>query len=299
MITHITTQRADHDVPVRTSCRALEVSESWYYKHRDGNTITATERRRERLADAIWASFKASDYTYGSPRVVLELWDSGWQVSVNTVAEIMAEHAWIGRERPKRRNLTRAGKRRGIPDLIGREFTADRPDEAWVGDVTYIPTKEGPMYLATVIDLYSRRALGHAMSGHHDADLTTASLQMAVATRGGKRPNTIFHSDRGGEYIAADYAEACRRNGVRQSMGRVASALDNSVAEAFNSTLKIELVHRTVFTTKEQARQVIGDWISTWYNTKRRHSWCGGISPTALEATYYQDQQLSEYRPAA
>jgi len=153
MIAHITTQRAEYEIPVRTSCAALEVSESWYYKHRDGNTITETEKRRERLTDAIWASFEASGYTYGSPRVVLDLWDAGWKVSVNTVAEIMAEYGWIGRERPKRRNLTKAGKRKAVPDLVGRKFTAERPDQAWCGDVTYIPTGEGPMYLATVIDL--------------------------------------------------------------------------------------------------------------------------------------------------
>lgn len=299
MIAHITTQRAEYGIPVRTSCVALEVSESWYYKHRDGDTITVTEQRRERLTDAIWEFFKASDYTYGSPRVVLDLWDAGWKVSVNTVADIMAEYGWIGRERPKRRNLTKAGKRKTVPDLVARQFTAERPDQAWCGDVTYIPTGEGPMYLATVIDLYSRKLLGHAMSDHHDADLTSASLLMAIAKRGGKRPGTIFHSDRGGEYVAGDYAQLCTKVGVTQSMGRVACALDNSVSEALNSTLKVELVHRTKFATKDQARRQIGDWITNWYNAKRRHSWCGGISPDAYENAYYQDQQEPEIRSVA
>ena len=299
MIAHITAQRAEYEIPVRTSCAALEVSESWYYKHRDGNTVTATEQRRERLTDAIWESFEASGYTYGSPRVVLDLWDAGWKVSVNTVAEIMAEYGWIGRERPKRRNLTKAGKRKAVPDLVERKFTAQRPDQAWCGDVTYIPTSEGPMYLATVIDLYSRKLLGHAMSAHHDAALTSASLLMAIARRGGQRPGTIFHSDRGGEYVAGDYAAACANVGVTQSMGRVASALDNSVSEALNSTLKVELEHRTKFATKAEAREKIGDWITNWYNPKRRHSWCGGISPDAYENAYYQDQQSTETKSAA
>ena len=282
LVEHIATERATHQVPVRTSCRALGVSESWYYECRR-RPLSERARRREALTDAIWEFFTDSDYTYGSPRITLDLWEAGWVVSVNTVADIMAAHGWAGRERPRRRSLTRQGKRRAAPDLIGRDFTAQRPDQAWCGDVTFIRTAEGPLYLATVIDLHSRRCLGYAMGAHHDQQLTNAALQMAAATRGGKMPETIWHTDRGSEYTGSDHAKTCLRLGVVQSMGRVASALDNSVAESFNSTLKTEFVYRRAFTTRAQARAEIGAWIDQFYNRRRRHSWCGGLSPTQYE----------------
>lgn len=288
MTAHITAQRAEHQIPVRTSCKALGVSESWYYKHRNRPEPVQSQRRLQ-LVEAVWESFAASGFTYGSPRVVQDLREEGWRVSVNTVADIMASHGWAGRRRPQRRNLTRQGKRAAVPDLVKRQFTAEDPDQAWCGDVTLIRTGEGPLYLATVIDLFSRRCLGYAMSAHHDQELTIAALQMAIATRGGTRPQTVWHTDRGSEYTGQAHAEACTRMGLTQSMGRVASALDNSVAESFNSTLKTEFVYRRFFKTRADARQQIGAWIDQFYNARRRHSWCGGISPVKFEK---QDQQL-------
>ncbi|WP_157570771.1 DDE-type integrase/transposase/recombinase [Microtetraspora malaysiensis] len=155
-------------------------------------------------------------------------------MSENTVAARMAELGLAGRPPKKRRSLTRQGKRRAAPDLVGRTFTAVAPDVLWVGDGTMIDTDEGPLYLATVEDLFSRRLLGYAMSEHHDAALTVASLQMAVATRGGNVDGVIFHSDRGSEYTAARYQGECRKHGVVQSMGRVGCALDNAAAEALS-----------------------------------------------------------------
>ena len=269
------------------ACRALGVSESWYYKHRD-RPVTARARRYADLVDAVWDSFKASGFTYGSPRVVLDLWEAGWQVSVNTVAGIMAGHGWAGRTRPRRRCLTRQGKRPAAPDHVNRKFTAAAPDTVWCGDVTMIRTGQGPLYLASVIDLYSRRVLGYAMSAHHDQELSIASLRMAAATRGSRVRGVIWHTDRGAEYTGAAHAGACTRLGIIQSMGRVASALDNSVAESFNSALKTEFVHRRVFATRDQARRAIGAWIENFYNRRRRHSWCGGLSPIQYEQ---QDQQ--------
>jgi transposase InsO family protein len=294
---HITAQRAEHNIPVRVSCRALGVSESWYYKHRD-RPATPRQKRFADLVDAVWESFEASGFTYGSPRVVQDLWHAGRRVSVNTVAAIMADHGWAGRQRPRRRSLTRQGKRPAAPDLVGRDFTADAPDQVWCGDVTMITTGEGPLYLATVIDLFSRRCLGYAMGTRHDQELTVASLQMAVAARGGHRPDTVMHTDRGGEYTGAVHAAACRRLGLVQSMGRVACALDNSVAEAFNSTLKTEYVHRKTFTTRARARRQIGAWIDQFYNRRRRHSWCGGISPIDYEQQELQREQ-DQQRSAA
>ncbi len=281
----ISSQRAEHHVPTTVSCRALGVSPSWYYKWRE-RPPTPRQVRHTDLVEAVWASFEGSGFTYGSPRVWQDLHAAGWRVSKNTVAAVMAEHGWAGRKPPRRRSLTRAGKRAAAPDLVGRVFTAARPDQRWCGDVTYLPTDEGYLYLATVLDLCSRRLLGYAFGPAHDAALTTAAVQMAVTTRAGEGRSTrgvVFHTDRGSEYTAASFEAACQRLGVLQSMGRVGSALDNAVAEALNSTLKVERAHRRRYATREQARADLGAWISSFYNPRRRHSACGGLSPIDYE----------------
>ena len=278
----IDSQRTEHDVPHTLTCRALGVSESWFYKWRHRQP-TARQQRRAELDEAIRGVFDASGGTYGSPRVALELREAGWRVGENTVAARMAALGLAGRTPKRRRSLTRQGRRPAAPDLVARRFTAAGPDVLWCGDMTEIVTDEGKLYLATVIDLHSRRLLGYAMSAHHDADLAVASLRMAAATRGGTVEGVIFHSDRGSEYTAADYATACSRLGVRQSMGRVGCALDNAAAEAFNSTIKVEYIHRQRFRTRTEARIKIATWIVDFYNLRRRHSACDGMSPIDYE----------------
>ncbi|PZG18025.1 hypothetical protein C1J01_16270 [Nonomuraea aridisoli] len=150
-----------------------------------------------------------------------------------------------------------------------------------------------PLYLASVEDLFSRRLLGYAMSEHHDAALTVASLQMAVATRGGEVDGVIFHSDRGSEYTAAPYQAECRKHGVVQSMGRVGCALDNGAAESLNSTLKVEFVHRHHFRTRAEARLKIATWIADFYNVKRRHSANDGLPPVTFERRMIEKWQAS------
>jgi len=278
----ISSQRTVHNVPHAVSCRALGLSQSWFYKWRD-RPPTARRQRRAELADAIRAIFDASGGTYGSPRVTLDLWAAGWQVSENTVAKLMAELGLAGRKPKRRRNLTKRGKRPAAPDRVGRKFTAPAPNVLWCGDLTEIVTDEGKLYLATVLDLFSRRLLGYAMSEHHDADLAVASLRMAAANRGGTIDGVVFHSDRGSEYTAEAYEAACHRLGVLQSMGRVGSALDNAASEAFNSTIKVEYIHRHRFRTRAEARLKIATWIVDFYNARRRHSACDGMSPIDYE----------------
>lgn len=285
----ISSQRTEHRVPHALACRALSVSESWFYKWRD-RPPTPRQTRRAQLADAIRRIFDASGATYGSPRVTLDLQAEGWQVSENTVAKLMAELGLAGRKPKRRRCLTRQGKRSAAPDLVGRKFTAPAPNLLWCGDLTEIDTDEGKLYLATVLDLFSRRLLGYAMSEHHDAALAVASLRMAAATRGGDIDGVIFHSDRGSEYTAEAYEQACRQLGVAQSMGRVGSALDNAAAEAFNSTIKVEHIHRQRFRTRAEARLQIATWIVDFYNTRRRHSACQGMSPIEYERFMAQAQ---------
>ena len=288
----IASQRTMHGIPHAIVCRALEVSQSWFYKWIN-RTPTAREQRRAVLDEEIKKLFTASGGTYGSPRIARDLRDAGWRVSVNTVAGRMAGLGLAGRPPRRRRSLTRQGRRPAAPDLVHRGFNAVAPDVLWCGDVTQIDTDEGPLYLATTEDLFSRRMLGYAMSAHHDAALVVASLQMAATTRAGEVDGVIFHTDRGSEYTAARTAAACRVLGVVQSMGRVGCALDNAAAEAFNSTLKVEFVHRQHFATRAEARIKIATWICDFYNTTRRHSANDGLAPITFE------QQIAETRRAS
>ncbi|MDP9865895.1 transposase InsO family protein [Streptosporangium brasiliense] len=211
---------------------------------------------------------------------------------MNTVAARMAALGMAARVRRLPRSLTRQGKRPAAPDLVRRQFDAVAADVLWCGDVTEIVTGEGKLYLATVEDLFSRRLLGYAMSAHHDAALTVASLQMAAVMRGGNIDGVIFHSDRGGEYTAARFQAACRHWGVVQSMGRAGCALDNAPAESFNSTLKVEFAYRHRFATRAEARLKIATWIAGFYNTRRRHGALRGLSPIVHE------QQITAARAA-
>ncbi len=190
----IGSQRTEHGVPHAVTCRALGLSESWFYKWRE-RPQTPRQVRRAELADKIRKIFDASGGTYGSPRVTLDLWAAGYRVSENTVAKLMAELGLAGRKPKRRRNLTKAGKRPTAPDRVRRQFNAVAPNLLWCGDLTEVDTDEGKLYLATVLDLFSRRLLGYAMSEHHDADLAVATLNMAAANRGGDIDGVIFHSD--------------------------------------------------------------------------------------------------------
>ncbi|MFI8101291.1 IS3 family transposase [Streptomyces sp. NPDC086023] len=199
----------------------------------------------------------------------------------------MAELGLVARVVRRRSGLTTPGKRPAAPDVVKRDFTAEEPDLVWADDMTEIITEEGKLYLATVIDLFSRSLLGYAMGAHHDADLVVAALNMAAATRRGDVRGVIFHSDRGSEYTSRKFARACRQLGVTQSMGRVGSCFDNAVSEAFNSVLKVEYVHRHTFRTRTEARIKVATWITDFYNTRRLHSVCGFKSPIDYEREYW------------
>lgn len=292
VVEFIESQRTEFGIPHKISFRALGVSSSWFYKWKNRRP-TARQERRTRLNEEIERHFAASGGTYGSPRITQDLRAEGWKLSENTVAKRMAELGLAGRRPKKPRSLTRQGKRPAAPDLVRRKFTAAAADVLWVGDVTMISTGEGPLYLASVEDLFSRRLLGYAMSEHHDAALTVASLQMAVVTRGGDVDGVIFHSDRGSEYTAARYQAECRKHGVVQSMGRVGCALGNGAAESLNSTLKVEFVHRHHFRTRAEARLKIATWIADFYNIKRRHSANDGLPPVTFERLMIEKRQAS------
>jgi putative transposase len=287
----IAAQRADHRVPHAKCCRWLGVSESWFYQWKD-RPPTARQQRQVELDAAVKASFDDSGGTpgtYGSPRVFADLIEAGWEVSVNTVAASMARQGLVGRSpKRKRRSLTRPDKAAApIPDLIRRDFTAEKPDQRWCGDLTEVPTDDGKLYLATVLDLASRRLPGFAMGEHHDAPLARAAICMAAAVRGGQVAGVVFHSDKGGEYTGNVFADACAGLGTIQSMGRVGSALDNAAAESFNSTLEWELLSRRRFATKDQARREVAAFIDN-YNHRRRHSSCEMMPPVVYEQVLEQ-----------
>lgn len=282
----IASQRADYGIPHAKCCRFLGLSESWFYKWHD-RPPTARQRRREALDTEVKRIFEESGgtpRTYGSPRIHAELLGSGWQVAEKTVADSMARQGLVARPKRRFRSLTRPDKAaEPLPDLLKRDFSAQKPDEKWCGDLTEIPTDEGKLYLASVLDLAARRIPGFAISEHHDAALATGALQMAVAVRGGDVAGVIFHSDKGSEFTASDYAAACDRLGVTQSMGRVGSCFDSAVIESWHSTLEFELLSRHRFATKAEARRAVAHYIDT-YNTTRRHSSCQMLSPVAYEA---------------
>jgi putative transposase len=226
----VASQRTVYRVPHAVACRALDVSESWFYKWRDRQPTPAQQRRAELDAKVreIFDDSGGNPGTYGSPRVHAELRDQGWRVTEKTVAASMSRQHLVARSKKRFRCLTRPDKRAvPFPDLVRRDFSAPAPDLKWCGDMTEIPTLEGKLYLADVEDLFSRRVVGFAISEHPDAELAKAALQTAVAVRGGSVAGVIFHTDRGSTYTADLFTEACELHKIRQSMGRTGSCLDN------------------------------------------------------------------------
>jgi len=212
--------------------------------------------------------------------------DLGWVVNHKKTERLMRDNAIIGVHKPaKVRTTIPAEDNPPIPDLVGRNFAVGAPDCTWVGDITYIETGEGWLYLASVIDLGSRRFLGYSMADHMRTELVLDALKSAITVRDGIVEGVIFHGDRGSQYMSTDYQAALAAVGMRQSVGRTGVCWDNSPAEAMWSSLKRELVHRYRFATRAQARAAIFAWIN-WYNRTRRHSSLGQISPLAWEQQY-------------
>ena len=284
----VAAQRAEHGVPHAVACRALGMSQAWFYKWRDGD-VSIRRARRAALAAQVALVFARHRRRYGSPRIAAELREQGWRVSENTVAELMREQHLVARRRRRRSLTKRAKNARKASDLLGRDFSPpDRQNVRWCGDLTELPTEEGKFYLASVLDLHSRRVVGFAMSDHHDAELARAALCTAIAVRGGEVTGVVFHTDQGGEYTGALFAHACANAGVTQSMGRTGSALDNAVSESFHSTLQFELLaEHAPFATRAQARRAVADYLE-YYNHERRHSTCGMLAPAIYEHTRKQ-----------
>jgi putative transposase len=296
----VAAQRAEHGVPQAVACRALGVSQAWFYKWRHGDA-SVQHARREQLKVAIRRLFAKHLGKYGSPRITADLRDEGWRVSENTVAQLMRELGLAARRKRSRKQTTRPGRGRWrAPDLIGRDFATEQLNRKWYGDGTEICTDEGKLYLASVLDMGSRRIVGFAIGEHHDAELAYDALVMAVAVRGGKPAvaGVVFHTDQGSEYTARTVRAGCTRLGITQSMGRPGSALDNAVIEAWHSTVEFELRTLEYFHTKAAARARVAAWIEE-YNHDRRHSALGMRSPISYELTLRTTDHDPEHDRAA
>jgi putative transposase len=269
--------------PVRLLCEVLEVSSAGYYAWRQRPRGTREQRRDTLLVEvrAIHAQFKAR---YGSPRMHAELVARGHDCCVNTVAKVMRE-AGIAAKAARKFRCTTTDSDHDLPvaeNLLDRQFDPSVANEAWVADITYIPTQEGWLYLAAVEDLYSRRAVGWAMAEHMESRLVVDALAMAVQRR---LPDEglLAHSDRGSQYASEHYQLLLARHGITCSMSRRADCWDNAPMESFFASLKKELVHGADFATRAEARAAIFEYIEVFYNVQRRHSSLGYVSPAEYE----------------
>jgi putative transposase len=283
--------------PVSVLCRVLEVTRSGFYAWLSREP-SAHEIDDEKLAIEIAAIHKASRETYGSPRVQAELRAKGFDVSRKRVARIMSQLGLEGRRKRPFRGTT--DSKHNLPvaeNVLDRKFEVDSPDVAWVTDITYVWTAEGWLYLAAILDLFSRRVVGLAMSERIDRELVLEALRVAIGRR---TPNLglVHHSDRGSQYASGDYQQALDQLGVVCSMSRKGNCWDNAVAESFFATLKTECIYRRRFATRAEARKAIFEFVEVFYNRRRRHSTIGYMTPTEFEMKFIEEKKLREYEAA-
>ena len=276
----------DHqaDFPVATMCRALGVSPSGFYAWQQRG-LSARAVRDVHLTTQIEQSHTRSDKTYGAPRILADLHEAGEPVSQKRVARLMRQAGLIGVSRRRAaRTTVRGPVADDAPDLVQRDFSATAPDQLWVADITYVPTWAGFLYLAVVLDAFSRRIVGWAMAPHLKTELVLAAFEMARVQR---RPtNVIHHSDHGSQYTSLAFGARCEALGVRPSRGTVGDCYDNAMCESFFATLECELLDRRTFHSHAEARTAIFQFIEGWYNPHRRHSALGQQSPMQFERVH-------------
>lgn len=268
--------------PVSLLCRALGVSRSGYYDWKD-RPPSKKAREDATLTEKIREVHDRSRGTYGYPRVHAELRALGVRCSRKRVARLMRKNGLTGCMRGRKKRTTRHDRYAApAPDLLRRNFAAAAPDKVWTADITYVHTQEGFLYLAFILDVYSRRVVGWSMATHLRTELVVDALEMALWRR---RPNAglIHHTDRGAQYTALSFGKRLEEAGIVPSMGRAGSALDNAISESFVASLKTELLYRHRFLIREAARTAVFDYIEGFYNRVRRHSSLGYLSPSDYE----------------
>jgi putative transposase len=276
------------EFPLAAMCRVLEVSRSGYYAWL-GRSESRRERANRGLLVKIRAAHKRSRKTYGSPRVCRELRAAGERCGRNRVARLMRAHGIVGVRRPKFRTTTDSRHALPVaPNLLERRFRVSEANRVWVSDLTCVWTWEGWLYVAGVLDLYSRRVVGWAVGPNPDRHLVVRALEMAIARRR-PQPGLIFHSDRGVQYAAGDVQELLSKHKMTASMSRKGDCWDNAPAESFFATLKSELVYRRRYRTRAEAKRDLFEYIERFYNTQRRHSALEYLSPAGFEAPAIHD----------
>ncbi len=282
-------QEQEDEFAVDEMCRVLEVSRSGYYawKSRQGQPPGPRASRRIELVGKIEQVHQESRQTYGSPRVYQELKARGEAVCENTVAKVMKDNGIrsVVRRRFRVKTTDSSHAHPVAPNVLGRQFDQDLPNQAWAADITYVATDEGWLYLSVVIDLCSRKVVGWAMADHLRAELCTEALGMALGRRE-PGEGLIHHSDRGVQYACNDYRELLEGNGITCSMSGKGDCYDNAVVESFFKTLKTELVYQQEYRTREEAERSIFEYVEVFYNRKRRHSSLGYVSPCEYEAQF-------------
>lgn len=272
--------------PVRAMCALLKVSASGFYEWLKRPESGRSRDDRALLA-AIRTSYAESRNTYGSPRVWLDLYDWGHRCSVHRVARLMRQARLQGRRRPRKLPVD-IGERPVsaiAPNVLDRQFSVAQPNRRWLADFTYVPTGEGWLFVAVVLDLCSRRVVGWAMRARMTAELVVDALLMAIWRRGQPK-ELLHHSDQGSQYTSEEFQQLLSAHGVTCSMSRRGDVWDNSPMESFFSSLKIECVNRQRFRTREEAKAEVFDYIERFYNPRRRHSTLGGVSPMAFEKQF-------------
>ena len=279
---YLAIEEQSREYSVVSLCRLLAVSPSSYYAWR-GHSESRRAQENNRLVSAMREIHGTIDASYGSPRMHEELVCSGYTCGRHRVARLMRQHDLVARTTVRFRCLTKAGKREpAAPNVLDRQFAVGEPNRVWASDITYIPTAQGYLYLAVVLDLYSRQVVGWAMRARLGADLVTAALRQALLRRL-VTPGLLHHSDRDGLYASTAYKELLRKHGMIQSMSRKGNCYDNACVESFFASLKSELVAFERFKTRDEAQQKLFLWIETFYNRVRRHSTLGYISPVEFE----------------
>ncbi|WP_288336338.1 IS3 family transposase [uncultured Gordonia sp.] len=284
--------REEGNHPVEIMCHCLQVSTSGYYAWKKRG-ISDRAKARVALADRVRKIFTDNDSTYGYRRVHAELARTGVAVDDDTVRQIMADLGLEACQRRRGPRTTMPAECVGLPDLLRRDFTADRPGHKLVGDITYIATWAGWVYLATVLDCFSKKVVGYSMSSRMTADLVCDALRKASERVDFLPGETLFHSDRGVQYMSGKFMELCRELGVVRSVGRTGVCWDNAWAESFNGSLKNELVNRKVYPTRRHAINDVTTWIELRYNRTRLHSALGYRTPDEVEAEWFDRHRAS------
>ena len=265
-------------------CHVFEISRSGFYAWCE-RPESARAQESARLSSMVEQIYQESRKNYGVPRVHAELQAKGEKVGRNRVARLMKAKGLRGRVRRRYRTTTKSDPQHAVaPNLLQRDFSAKGPDQVWVGDLTYLWTREGWMYLAVLIDLYSRSIVGWSMSERMPVGLTLAAFEMAIGHRR-PGPGLVHHSDRGSQYTATAYQKRLSELGARASMSRKGDCYDNAVAESFFHSMKVELMDEMPFCTRAEARRIVFDYIEVFFNRQRRHSTLGYVSPAEFERT--------------